>query len=203
MPHKLALLVVDICEGLEDLLKSNERGYSIDFDYVRGCWVRSPQAEMAVQSEIIYPYGSLRAGFNAIIDTASIACKKGKKVYASYFYTGWTDGEEQPAQSLMHCVNKEDTFEKTTYSAFQSGKLALRLKKDECKHLLILGYDRDCCVLATAKDAVNNGIKVVTCEQLMLTANKGNKKDISLDYFKKNTVFLESVVDALNYIQRD
>lgn len=202
MSDKLSLLVVDISESLEDCLKANERGYSIDMNCCSGLWVRSPHGQMVVQTEIIYLHGSLRAGFNAIIDTACFAYTRGKTVYAAYFYDGWSDGEEQPCKSLLPYVKKEHIFEKRTYSAFQSGNLASHLEKDECKHLMILGYDRDCCVFQTTKDAVKRGIKVVTCEQLMLTQDKGKRSE-SLNFFKKNTLFLESVVDAWNYIQKN
>lgn len=204
MADKLALLVVDISEHLEDLIKAQERGYFVQLDYSTGLWdARNDFKPADILGDMMYPYGSLRSGFDAIVDTANIASKKGKIVYASYFYDGWSDGEEQPAYSLMQCVKKKNIFEKTTYSAFKSGRLASCLEKNECKQLMILGYDRDCCVLATAEDAVKRGIKVITCEQLMLTKNKGDKRNFSLNYFKKNTVFLESLVDAWNYVQKD
>ena len=65
---------------------------------------------------------------------------------------------------------------------------------------MVIGYDRDDCVMATIRDAVERGITVVTSEHCMLTTNRDNRRDASLAYFKENTVFLETLVDVWNYI---
>ena len=70
--------------------------------------------------------------------------------------------------------------------------------------MVIIGYDRDYCVLETIKDAVARGIKVVTSEHAMLTTNKcwSSTREQSLEYYRKNTLFLENLVDLYNYFYK-
>ncbi len=199
MSHPLSLLVVDVSEDLEEVLKGQERGYLIDWECMAPWgYVRSKQDANKLLT-IQYPHGSVRAGLNAIIDTTRIANERKVPTYAVHLYTGNSDGEEQTCFSLQQYIPKENQYEKGTNSAFRC-RLADRLKADGCQHLMVLGYDRDFCVLETVKDAVLRGITVVTSEQCMLTKNLYDKRESSLAYFREHTVFLETLVDVWNYI---
>lgn len=197
MDDSLSLLVVDVSEDWEEVLKSQERGYVVDWDH------KTPYVHCNLDPNelmrIHYPHGSVRAGFNAIIDTARIAHQLHVPSYGAEYYDGWSDGEEQVCFSLQQYIPKENRYEKGGLSAFHSG-LVGRLKAENCQHLMVIGYDRDDCVMETIKDAVERGIKVVTSEQCMLTTNKYNRRDASLEYYRKNTVFLETLLDVWNYI---
>lgn len=203
----LSLLVIDVCDGWEDELKNHERGYRLEWEYTGdGRWKLSdfpPCSDM-----IEYPHGSVRAGFNAIIDTVRLAHGLGRTVYSAEFYDEFSDGEEATCSSLQHYILKENCFEKHGYSTFSSKAFASRIEADSCKRLMVLGYDHDCCVLETIKDAVKRGIEVVTSEHVMLTKSSKRKtepekiREMSLSYFRANTVFLESLVDVWNYLYK-
>ena len=199
MGEPLSLLVVDVSEDWEEVLKAQERGYEIDFDNKwPGSYLRNSLDPNRLM-KLHYPHGSVRAGFNAVIDTTRIAHQLSIPIYAAEYYDGWTDGEEQTCFSLQWYIPKVNRYEKGQLSAFRSS-LAERLKTENCQHLMVIGYDRDDCVMATIRDAVERGITVVTSEHCMLTTNRDNRRDASLAYFKENTVFLETLVDVRNYI---
>lgn len=201
MRNPFSLLVVDVSEGLEEALKAQERGYFIDMDYSGpGRYVRGNLSDPPLL-KIQYPHGSVRAGLDAIIDTARIAHERGVPTYAvHYYYDGWTDGEEQTCHSLQPYIHEANRYEKYSLSAFTRRSFATRLAAEGCKHLMVIGYDRDDCVLETIRDAVERGITVVTSELCMLTQNRYNRQESSLAYFRKNTVFLEKLPDVWNYI---
>lgn len=203
----LSLLVVDVSDGWEDELKNHERGYSLEWDYIGGGrWKLSdfpPYPDM-----IEYPHGSVRAGLNAIIDTVRLARNLNRTVYSAELYDGFSDGEESTCSSLQPYIPKKNQFEKWGYSTFGSKDFVSRIESDNCEHLMVLGYDRDYCVLETIKDAVKRGIEVVTSEHIMLTKASKLKtepekiRERSLSYFRANTVFLESLVDVWNYLYK-
>ncbi|MDP3733859.1 MAG: isochorismatase family protein [Nanoarchaeota archaeon] len=196
---KLSVVVIDVSEAWEEMLKAHEYGYLLDWDYLDRKWCNVSQKIPLSPLEIDYPYGTARAGFNAITDTIRIAHSLGHTIYATSFYTGWTDGEEQPCYSLRSYIPKENIFDKGDYSAFSSKEFTARMEAEKQHEVMIIGYDRDCCVLETIKDAVSRGMKVVTSEQVMLTKNNRGTREESLRYFKENTIFLEELVDVWNY----
>lgn len=201
MNKPLSLLVVDVSEDWEETLKAHERGHFIDWSiFYPGKYERGKLQPADVPLSIKYPHGTVRAGFNAIIDTTRLAQFYGITRYAVHLYTGWSDGEEQTCHSLQPYIAAGDQYEKHGLSAFGC-PLAGRLEADKCEHLLVIGYDRDACVLATIKDAVERGIKVVTSEHCMLTADCPGLREKSLAYIRENTVFLESLVDVWNYLR--
>lgn len=201
MIDHLSLLVVDVSEDWEEVLKAQERGYVIDFEHVYpGSYVRSnldPEELLKIQ----YPHGSVRAGFNAIIDTVRFAHQFDIPVYAVEYPGFDADGEEQPCYSLQPYIPEENRYRKHSLSAFGSKPLVNRLVADSCKQLMVIGYDRDDCVMATIKDAVERGFTTVTSEQCMLTMNRDNRRDASLVYFKEHTVFLETLPEVWNYMR--
>lgn len=202
MDKPLSLLVVDVSEAWEEVLKAQERGYFIDFEHISpGEYVRTEQDPNALLT-LKYPHGSVRAGFNAIIDTMRIAHQFGFSTYAVEYGNGWSDGEEQTCYSLQPYIPKANRFEKHRLSAFSSScYLADRIKADDCQHLMIIGYDRDDCVLETIRDAVGRGIKVVASEHCMLTQDRDNRRESSLAYFREHTTFLETLPDVWNYLR--
>lgn len=199
MIHSLSLLVVDISEAWEEEIKRIERGYDIDWEPWLGKYQQRGGC-MTSHLAIHYPHGSVRAGLNAIVDTARIAAERGIPSYAVHYYTGNSDGEEQTCFSLQPYIPENNRYEKQTLSAFHC-PLADRLVGEGCRHLVVIGYDRDDCVMETIKDAVARGITVVTSEHCMLTRDADDRRVNSLEYFRKNTVFLETLVDVWNYIR--
>lgn len=200
MDKPLSLLVVDVSEDWEEVLKACERGYGIDWEHFssRGyvCGKLDPESLLTIQ----YPHGSVRAGFNAITDTTRIAHQRGVPTYAVHLYNAWSDGQDETCFSLQPYIPQANRYGKGGPSAFKCA-LAERLASEGCQYLMVIGYDRDDCVLATIKDAVALGITVVTSEHCMLTQNHPwNNRDDSLAYFREHTVFLETLPEVWNYL---
>lgn len=209
MANDLAVLVVDVCQAWEDVLKSNARGYRLDFNCFTGKFVEKDLPKDP--EKLFYQYGSHQAGFDAIVDTVRIAHLRGIPIYSVHFYKGWTDGEEQTAYALDPYIPAENRSEKGSYSAFYKdylnlpNQVAFKLKEAGFKRLLILGYDRDCCVLKTCKDAVTLGYEVITSEHCMLHHLEGplSERELSIQFYKNETKFIESLADLWNWIREN
>lgn len=201
MDKPLSLLIVDVSNSWEDWIKNHERGYWIDDQY----WKQNRFIREALTPdplEIRYPHGTARAGLNAIVDTAKLVHRSGLTAYAVDMSSQWCDDELAPCDSLKPYVPKKNWYEKRSYSAFNAQHCALpgRIESDKCEHLLVIGYDRDVCVLETVKDAVARGIRVVTSDHCMLTLDRDDRRDASLAYFREHTTHLETLTDVWNYI---
>lgn len=197
MDVPLSLLVVDVSEDWEDVLKAQERGYFIEWNHRAPGGYERGQLNPDEILTIRYPHGSVRAGLNAIVDTARIAHQYRIPVYTVEYPGECSDGEEQPCYLLHPYVPESNRYRKHTLSAFGCS-LADRLAAEGCKHLMVVGYDRDDCVLATIRDAVERGIAVVTSEHCMLTADRGNRREASMAWFREHTTYLETLVDVWN-----
>lgn len=198
---QLSLLVVDISSNWEEELKAQERGYFIDWDYFK------EEYELAngwkpYHRSLKYPYGSTRAGIDAVVDTARVAHESGIKIYCVDTLDQWSDGDDDVCYSLQQYIPKENRYFKYDHSAFSCKELAERLEQDRSGQLLIIGYDRDCCLLETVKDAISRGMKVATSEHCMLTIDLNKDRDKSLAYYKEHTTYIESLIDVWNFIIR-
>lgn len=196
---RLSLLIVDMSEDWEEVLKAQERGYFIEWRYLEGGGYERGRLDPEGLLAIRYPHGSVRAGFNAVIDTARLAGRYGLPVYAVEYERPDSDGEERTCPSLQPHVPEANRYPKRDLSAFDCG-LAERLEADGCRRLLVMGYDRDDCVLATVRDAVARGLAVVTSEHCMLTTDRDGRREASLAYFRERTSHLESLIDVWNLI---
>jgi len=71
--------------------------------------------------------------------------------------------------TLSKFVNKNNVFEKSTYSIFKSKKLAKFLKKNNITKLFLCGIDTDACVLASAYDGFDIGYNIEILKDLCLS----------------------------------
>ncbi|MBI5004141.1 isochorismatase family protein [Candidatus Kaiserbacteria bacterium] len=198
-----AVLVVDVSEDWEEVVKDHERGYAIDFEnFGSGGY----KATGLTSLDIEYPHGSVRAGFNAIIDTVRIAYKLKIPTFAVHTTDEWSDGDEVTCESLQSYIPKEHQAYKGDFSAFvdpcrfEGEGIAAKIERVRPEHLMILGYDRDHCVLATVKDAVARGYKVVTSEHCMLTKADSTRRDETLAYYREHTQHIEALSEVWNYL---
>ncbi|MES2970995.1 MAG: isochorismatase family cysteine hydrolase [Patescibacteria group bacterium] len=72
---------------------------------------------------------------------------------------------------LVSYATPENTFEKTTYSAFKSEAFTSFLKTREIQELDLCGINIDGCVLATAFEAFDLGFNVKILEELSSVAS--------------------------------
>ena len=195
-PEKdLSLLVVDM--WWEEEVKDRERGYRIVSPRFREKYGRVEHDPYP--KTLQYPHGTLRAGVDTIHDVVRMAYLLQKNVYGVAMDNGYTPAKEMLDKSLHPYIPDERIFLKGGYDAFESKSLVRCLEKDGVSRLMIVGFDRDICVLETIKGAVNRQIEVITGEVLMLTSNLRNR-EIALRYFKENTTYLESLVDVWNFL---
>lgn len=199
MTDKLALLVVDVSAAWEKEIINRERGYKVEFDFLRKKYVRRPYNPDRL--ELKYPQGTARAGLDAIVETVRIANKQGLDIFAVYYHLFFCNGEKQPCDSILLYIPQDNIYGKNELSAFSSEKFVSRIQDELFTHLLILGYDRDDCVFASVKDAAMSRIKVITSESVMLTLNRASRREKSLDYFRANTLFLQNLEDVWDYIK--
>lgn len=200
MTAALSVLIVDVSEAWEEELKAHERGYYCHFDHFTGQYGKGAILPETAELELAYPHGSLRAGFNAIIDVAALAHHLGIPRYAVHLYDSWSDGDYRTCQSLQPYVPRRNQYEKHRHNAFDNKKFAKRMATDEVRRLFVLGYDRDWCVLETIRGALAAGIEVATSEQCLLTKNLCNRREQSLEYLRKHTTYLETLADAMNFL---
>lgn len=190
-----SLLVVDM--WWEEEIKDRERGFAVTFDdFHKKYEQRKPWNH---PFSLQYSCGTLHAGLDAIHDAVRMAHLLKKPIYGVVSDDGCSPPEESLDKSLHPYILGKGLFVKHGYNAFTSKGLTWRLQEDAVNRLMIMGFDRDYCVLETIKSAVEQGIEVITGEVLMLTCGltDGNT---ARDYFRKNTTYLESLVDVYNYL---
>lgn len=83
------------------------------------------------------------------------------------FYDVWSDLDRDP--SLWELIPEVDALPgvraaKSVYSALAAPELRAELARREEPRLVLCGVETDCCVLATALQAVDEGIPVVVVE---------------------------------------
>ncbi len=195
-----ALLAVDVSESWEEEIAAFERGYRIEWEHIApGRWVRSDLGGGSPYA-LSYPHGTLRAGLDAIIDTTRLAEMYRIPRYAVEFPGRDSDGEHQTCYALQPYIPKDSRYEKPNLSAFSAPAFADRLERDGCRQLMVIGYDRDDCVLATVEDAAKRGIEVVTSEHCMLTLDRSGRREKTLARFRELGSHLESLVDTWNFL---
>jgi hypothetical protein len=200
----LSVLVVDVSVPWEEALKDLERGYSV-WNWHESGERQFQRGEVAAEAATLkYPHGSARAGFDAIVDVMRLASTFGLPCYGVDSCSPWTcDDPPGVCFSLRPYVPQGNVYTKYDYGAFGDRcDLGGRLMSDGCRHLLIVGYDRDCCVLETARGAVERGMKVVTSEHCMLTVDRRVAREESLRYYRGATCYLESLVAVFRYLHR-
>lgn len=199
MVKPLSLLIVDVSIGLEEDAKAYERGYRI-MGGGSEMWQPAKGSLAGQKLNLYYPHGSLRAGLDAIVDTTRLAHQYGIPCYTVWYDENYADRCELPAHSLRPYLPEGNWYRKITFDAFQSPEFRDRLTRDNCEHLMVIGYDRDWCVTGTIEGAVSHGIQVVTSEYCMLTRDTGDR-DASLEVFRSTTTFLPSLVGVWNYLR--
>lgn len=94
----------------------------------------------------------------------------------------WKKATDKPGinihPALTTFINKKNTFEKTTYSAFKSKSFVSFLKDNKITDLSLCGINIDGCVLATAFEAFDLGYSVRVIEELSsVSSSRDDYKD--------------------------
>jgi len=88
--------------------------------------------------------------------------------------------------SLVKFVNKNNVFEKLTYSIFKSEKLAKFLKNNKVSKLFLCGIDTDGCVLASAYDGFDLGYNIEVLKDLCFSHYGDKLNNFALSIIEKN-----------------
>jgi nicotinamidase-related amidase len=83
------------------------------------------------------------------------------------FYENWRELDEDPSNwDLMPELAGRPGLHvsKSVYSVFGAPELRAELERDEPRELVLCGVETDCCVLATALEAIDHGVPVTVVE---------------------------------------
>jgi hypothetical protein len=202
MKNALSVLVVDVSRSWEEYAKAVSRGYAIKQAQRSRRFYRDPE-RLEKDLCLEYPHGSLRAGFDAIIDTVRLAHQLGLMVYAAEYDAPWAcEDDVITCDSLQPYIPPRNRYRKKLYDAFSCAAFVRRLERDRCGRLLVIGYDRDCCVMQAAMGGLAHGLKVVTSESCMLTVGTPREGRVSHKWYRSHTTYLEGLPEVWNYMSR-
>lgn len=111
-------------------------------------------------------------------DSNFVKCLKWEKCFAL--------AETQIYAELARFTNKDNVFQKTSYSVFKSKKLVRFLKKNNIGKLFLCGIDIDACVLASAFDGFDLGYDITVLQKLSLSHSGKKLNDAAVAILNKN-----------------
>lgn len=77
--------------------------------------------------------------------------------------------EIEIVDELKEFINKENLFEKETYSAFKSKKLMSFIRSNKITQIFLCGLNTDACVIASAFDGFDLGFEIHIIKELTNT----------------------------------
>lgn len=105
----------------------------------------------------------------------------------------WKDCTESPdtdiCDELQEFVNDKNLFYKNFYSALKVPEIKQEIIENNIQEVHLCGFDTDCCVLATAYDLFDQGIKPVILEDLTYSTSKDKLHDPAMKMIKRNIGF--------------
>ena len=94
-------------------------------------------------------------------------------------------------EELKEFSNDNNTFYKNILSALKVPQIKGGLKESNISEVDLCGFDTDCCVLATAYDLFDEGIKPVILENLTWSTSEENLHKSALQMAERNIGFVE------------
>jgi nicotinamidase-related amidase len=88
-------------------------------------------------------------------------------------------------------VNKDNLFYKNILSAVKNPKIMGIIKKKKILEVDLCGFDTDCCVLATAYDLFDQGIKPVVLKKLTWSTSKEKLHESAIKIVERNIGFVK------------
>tara|TARA_Y100000310_G_C20552418_1_gene748774 strand:- start:551 stop:1063 length:513 start_codon:yes stop_codon:yes gene_type:complete len=77
--------------------------------------------------------------------------------------------ETEIVDELKEFINKENLFEKDTYSAFKSKELMMFIQANEVSQIFLCGLNTDACIIASAFDGFDLGLDIYIIKELTNT----------------------------------
>ncbi len=107
----------------------------------------------------------------------------------------WKDCTDSPDTDIFDEIkeftNKENLFYKNILSAVKVHGIKEGLKQHNITEVHLCGFDTDCCVLATAYDLFDQGIKPVILENLTWSTSEEKLHSAAIQIAKRNIGFVE------------
>ncbi len=111
--------------------------------------------------------------------------------------SGWKDCTGSPntdiCDEIKEFTNNKNLFYKNILSAFKVSQIKDGLKKHNIKEVHLCGFDTDCCVLATAYDLFDQGLKPVVLEDLTWSTSLEKLHKPALQMVERNIGFVEKI----------
>ncbi|MEK6953208.1 MAG: isochorismatase family cysteine hydrolase [Nanoarchaeota archaeon] len=105
----------------------------------------------------------------------------------------WKDCTKSPdtdiCDEIQEFVNDKNLFYKNFYSALKVPKIKEEIIKNNIQEVHLCGFDTDCCVLATAYDLFDQGIKPVILEDLTYSTSYEKLQESAIKMIKRNIGF--------------
>ena len=115
-----------------------------------------------------------------------------------WLISGWKDCTKSPAidlfDELKEFTNKNNVIYKNILSAVKKPQIIEALKKQKIQEVHLCGFDTDCCVLATAYDLFDLGIKPVVLENLTWSTSKEKLHQSAIKMIKRNIGFVKKAI---------
>jgi|SRR3989344_3335197 len=108
----------------------------------------------------------------------------------------WRDCTSSPqtdvCDEIKEFTNNKNLFYKNILSAGKVPGIINDIKKKNIEEVDLLGFDTDCCVLATAYDLFDQGIKPVVIENLTWSTSKDRLHSSAIKMIRRNIGFVSS-----------
>ena len=88
-------------------------------------------------------------------------------------------------------TNKDNLFYKNILSAVKVPEIIKGIKNNNITEVYLCGFDTDCCILATAYDLFDQGIKPIILEKLSWSTSKAKLHNPALQIINRNIGFIE------------
>ena len=109
-------------------------------------------------------------------------------------WEGCTDSPDTDiCNEIKKFTNERNLFYKHILSAAKVPQLLERLKEKHITEADLCGFDTDCCVLATAYDLFDQGIKPIILENLTWSTSEERLHKSAIQMIKRNIGFVEEI----------
>jgi len=108
---------------------------------------------------------------------------------------GWRDCTDSPAtdicDEIKEFTNDSNLFYKNILSAAKVSEISCKIKENKIFEVDLCGFDTDCCVLATAYDLFDQGIKPIILENLTWSTSEEKLHKPALQMIERNIGFVK------------
>ena len=109
-------------------------------------------------------------------------------------WQGCTNSPETDiCEQIKEFTNQNNLFYKNVLSAYKVPEIKSGLKQNKISQVDLCGFDTDCCILATAYDLFDCGIKPIILENLTWSTYKEKLHQPALQMIARNIGFIGAI----------